>query len=397
MSQLLHVSPSTLMVQALQLGKKLYDTGFRPKHAVSIWRGGTAVGLYVDTYFRMQGLAINHTTIATESYQGIGVQDEVVVKGLEHVIQSICREDGLLILDDVYETGHTIKAILDTLKRKARANYPEKIMVGTIHRKPDKAAFRGVDVKCLEDVDSSTWIDYPHELADLINDDPEDPLVKEKDPIIWNILKQTHFEPSEETISGPYKYVTPEDMLYDALKLGVNIFHDKSFQPDFIVALWPGGVNLGLPLHEAYKYLTRKSGEDRRKPDHISLNTMPSRLTYETNVVGLDYLADRIDREHNVLIIDSTFKSGRLVNEALFRMKEVLRRNLDINRVRVASLYWNPEDDVTWTVQPVYRRPHYYLKKVKGKIIYSHAVHRLGNPRSELLELNPEAARVLFA
>lgn len=396
MPEILHITPSELMVQGLKLGKRLYQTGFRPKHAVSIWRGGTAVGLHVDAYFRMQGLSINHTTIATESYTGMGKQDEVVVKGLEHVIQSACREDGLLILDDVYETGNTIRAIVETLKKKARANTPERIMVGTLHRKPDKSAFKNIEVQCLEDIAGSTWIDYPHELADLITDDPDDPLIKEKDPNIWEILRQDHFEPTEETIEGPYLYVSPEQMLYDAMKLGVNIFNDKSFQPNFIIALWPGGVNLGLPLHEVYKYKTKKSKEKRPKPDHISLNTMPTRLSYQSSVIGLDYLADRLNREDNVLIIDSTFKSGRLINEALTHMKEVLRRNLDINRVRVASLYWNPDDDVTWTAQPVFRRPHYYLKRVRGKVIYSHAVHRLRDPRNELKELNPEAWSVLF-
>lgn len=396
MPEILHITPSDLMVQGLQLGRRLYETGFRPKHAVSIWRGGTSVGLHVDAYFRMQGLSINHTTIATESYTGLGKQDEVVVKGLEHVIQSACREDGLLIIDDVYETGNTIRAIVETLKKRARANFPERIMVGTIHRKPDKSAFKNIEVQCLYDVPGSTWIDYPHELADLITDDPDDPLIREKDPHIWEILRQDHFEPMEEVISGPYKYVTPEDMLYDSMKLGVNIFNDKSFQPNFIIALWPGGVNLGLPLHEVYKYKTKKSKEGRAKPDHISLNTMPTRLTYQSSVIGLDYLADRLNREDNVLIIDSTFKSGRLINEALTHMKEVLRRNLDINRVRVASLYWNPDDDVTWTAQPIFRRPHYYLKKVRGKVVYSHAVHRLHDPRRELKSLNPEAWSVLF-
>ncbi len=185
MVELLHVTPQELLRDSLRLGRKLYDTGFRPKHAISIWRGGTAVGLGVDAFFRNRGVFINHTTIATESYVGIGEQEEVRVKGLQHVIDSVCREDGLLIIDDVYETGNTIRAIIETLRAQARANTPERIMVGTIHRKPEKVQYDGVDVVCLYDVDGATWIDYPHELADLVTDDEGDPLIRAKNPTVW--------------------------------------------------------------------------------------------------------------------------------------------------------------------------------------------------------------------
>ena len=354
------------------------------------------MGLGVDAYFRQRGVIINHTTIATESYVGMGVQEEVVVKGLEHVIQSVCREDGLLLIDDVYETGNTIHKIIETIRRQARANTPERIVVGTIHRKPEKLRFEDVELHCLFDLDGDTWIDYPHELADLINEDPTDPLIREKDEDIWQIIQQDRFEPREEAIEGPYRYLQPRELMLDALKLGVNIFDDKEFAPDFIVALWPGGVSAGLPLHEVYKYKLKKSGEDRCIPDHISINTASTHLTYKTHVVGLDYLAERINREDNVLIVDSVYKGGRFVNDALVRLKEVLRRNLNERRVRVASLYWDPDDQSTWTVQPMVIAPHYYISKVCGRVVFPHAFHRLHNPCQELERVNPRARKILF-
>jgi len=396
MPDISHVTSEQLLLDSLRLGRKLYDTGFRPKHAISIWRGGTVVGLGVDAFFRNQGVFINHTTIATESYTGIDKQDEVRVKGFEHVIQSICREDGLLIIDDVYETGNTIKAIVQTLKDKARANTPSRIMVGTIHRKPEKVQYDGVEVQCLYDVDGKTWIDYPHELADLITDDPDDPLIRRKSPAIWDALRSGNSAPTVERIPEPYRYLRPEEVTLDAIKLGVKIFEDDSFHPDFIVALWPGGVQAGLPLHEAYKYMMKKSGQRRHRPDHISINTASTHLTYRTHILGLDYLAERINRDDNVLLVDSTFKSGRFINDAMIRLKEVLRRNLNDERVRVASLYWNPEDQSTWTTRPLFRKPHYYVKETRGTLIYPQAFHRFRDPRRELRAVWPEMADILF-
>lgn len=395
MPQFKHVTPEQMMLDGLRLGEKLYQTGFRPKHAISIWRGGTAVGVYVDAYFRHRGLTINHTTIATESYSGLGQRGQVIVKGLEHVVHTICREDGLLLLDDVYESGNTIRAILETLKRQARANCPERIMVGTIHRKPEKVEYRAPEITFLEDIPGETWIDYPHELADLITDDPDDPYIRDKDPEIWDILRHDHFDPIDESDRKSLHYVTPRQLLLDSLKLGINVFNDRDFQPNFIVALWPGGVGCGLPLHEVYKYKMKKTGEKRVMPDHISINTIPSRLTYTNDVIGLDYLADRINSGDNVLLVDTTFKSGRLLNDAIIRLKEVLRRNIDLRRLRVASLYWNPHDDATWTVQPTFRRPHYYIRRVDSPLVYPHAFHRLTWPYRELQAYNPEAYRIL--
>ncbi len=99
MVDFLHVDANELLVDAFKLGRKVYEDGFRPKHVISIWRGGTPIGLAVDAYFRFQGVYTHHTSMATTSYVGIGEQADVVVKGLEHVVRSVCREDGLLIID----------------------------------------------------------------------------------------------------------------------------------------------------------------------------------------------------------------------------------------------------------------------------------------------------------
>jgi len=396
MPEIVHVTPARLLVDSLKLGKALYETGFRPKHAISIWRGGTAVGLGVDEYFRMRGLHINHTTIATESYVSIGRSEEVVLKGLEHVIESICREDGLLIIDDVYETGNTIRKIVDTLCERARANAPQRMMVGTIHRKPERVKYSEIETVSLYDVPGATWIDYPHELADLVTDDESDPLILGKSRSVWETVRSPAPAPETLHVEPPYLYVQPEKLTLDAMKLGLQVFADESFQPNFIVALWPGGIGAGLPLHEAYKYMMKKTGAQRPVPDHISLNTARTALTYKTHVVGLDYLADRINRSDKVLLVDSIFKSGRFVNDAIIRLKEVLRRNLDDKNVRVASVYWNPDDQSTWTVRPAIKRPHYYVKQMDGQVIYPHAFHRLNQPDRELPALNPEAAEILL-
>ena len=74
-----------LLLDSFKLGKKLYDNGFIPTHAISLWRGGTPVGLGVDNFFRLKGHFITHTTVATASYSGINSQDEIVIKGTKRI------------------------------------------------------------------------------------------------------------------------------------------------------------------------------------------------------------------------------------------------------------------------------------------------------------------------
>lgn len=400
--RLLHVDADDFLLDTFRLGRLVYESGFRPRHAISIWRGGTPVGLGIDAFFRSRGLMLEHTTIATDSYRGIGEQAEVTVKNLEHLIQVICREDGLLIIDDVYESGRTIATIVDLLRRRARANAPEDIRVATVHYKPDRASYDELPLFSLRSVEPDSWIDYPHELADLVEDnDPADTRIREKSEEIWQLLRAPAEAPESlrarrDRAAKGYRYLSAKALLRDSIRLGIQISHDRSWQPDYLIALWPGGVLAGLPVHEVYKYYLRKAGEKHRAPDHISINTAATRSSVRSSIVGLTYLEERINREDRLLIIDTTFRAGRLVNDVVARLKELLRRNLDHENVRVASVYYNPNDRSTWTARPDIKRPHYYLEEVDEELIYPASVHKLPDPRRDLEHLNPALAQILW-
>ncbi|MBN2724734.1 MAG: phosphoribosyltransferase [Deltaproteobacteria bacterium] len=393
MPSFLHVTPREFLLTSFRLGKILYSRNIRPKHAISVWRGGTPVGLGVDAYYRMQGISMNHTTIATESYHGVGIQKEVVVKGLDHVINVICREDDLLILDDVYESGNTIREIIETIKREARANAPRNIYIGTLHSKPENHQFSEYPVISVEELPGNIWIDYPHELADLVNESPDDPLIKQKDPHVWNILHNK----DDDFPSGPlaFNYLTPEKLYYDSIRLGLKLALEEKFLPDFLIALWPGGINAGLPIHEVYKYLHSKKIISK-VPDHISINTTKTHLTYRSNIIGMKYLTERIEKHHKILLIEVAFKSGRLMSDVVGKLKESLRRNLSLDNVSIATVYYNPCDDSTWTVKPFKDSPDFYLREVDTTLVYPTNLYRLSSPYENIRSIDEELFSILY-
>ena len=69
----------------------------------------------------------DHIAIRTSSYFGIIKREKKVrVHGLEYVIRQANWEDGLLIVDDVFDTGSSIKAIIEALKAKMRRNTSQR-------------------------------------------------------------------------------------------------------------------------------------------------------------------------------------------------------------------------------------------------------------------------------
>lgn len=378
---------------SFELGKKLYISGFRPNHAISLWRGGTIVGLGLNEFFRMHGLFINHTSISTSSYGDDFQQKEIIVKGMEHVIKVVVPEDKLLIIDDIFDSGNTVRKIIEILKTKARKNMPKEIVVATLERKPENNKYFPKLIY-LRDLKKDIWVNYPHEVSDLFNINGVNYLQK-KDKIAFDILEQKNFEIKNVNYDSTYYWSNPEDIFYNSLKLAVNIYY-SDFEPDYLIALWPGGVLAGVYFHEAFKYLNKKNNNKKKNPDHIAINTTSSHLSYKSNIIGLPYLFDNINYEDKILLIDTVYRSGVHINSVIDKLKEGLRRNLNHKNIRIATLYFNPEAKYTWTTKPYYDSPHYYIQKVNTEIIYPHAVHRLRNPQKEVNKRDKKLYNILW-
>lgn len=162
-----YISANSLLEDSFRLAKKIWEGGFRPNFIVAIWRGGTPPGIAIHEYFRFKGIDPYHTSIKTQSYEGLKSTGEVEIKGMEHVIEVVNSEDKMLIVDDVFDTGLTIKAVLDEIRSRARKNTPE-LKVATVYYKPDK---NKTDIK--PDFylhENNNWLVFPHELNGLTLD-----------------------------------------------------------------------------------------------------------------------------------------------------------------------------------------------------------------------------------
>lgn len=166
MSEKLYINAQDLLIDSFRLGLQIYQSSFRPDFIVGVWRGGTPVGIAVQEILDLNGVKTDHIAIRTSSYTGIAQRSrEVRVEGLSYLVENINRQDSLLIVDDVFDTGLSIKAIIDNLKKKARRNTPENIRIATPWYKPKNNQTGAVPDYYIHETDR--WLIFPHELDGL--------------------------------------------------------------------------------------------------------------------------------------------------------------------------------------------------------------------------------------
>jgi hypothetical protein len=162
----IYILAQDLLNDSFELGIRIFKSGFRPNFIVGVWRGGTPVGIAVQEMLDHLGVKTDHIAIRTSSYYGIDRQKKRVrVHGLEYITREANWSDGLLIVDDVFDSGNSIKAILQTLKRKMRRNLPKDIRIATPWYKPNKNVTKIVPDYYIHETDQ--WLVFPHELDGL--------------------------------------------------------------------------------------------------------------------------------------------------------------------------------------------------------------------------------------
>lgn len=168
----LFISAHDLLIDSFKLAHQVYQSGFRPHFIVGVWRGGAPVGIAVQEYLDYVGVETDHIAIRTSSYLSIGQQEkEVRVHGLNYIVDNINADDELLLVDDVFDSGRSIIAIINELKDKTRANLPRTIKVACPWYKPERNMTDIEPDFFVHETDQ--WLVFPHELSGLTPEEIE--------------------------------------------------------------------------------------------------------------------------------------------------------------------------------------------------------------------------------
>ena len=168
------IAANDLLLDSFQLAANIFEAGFKPDFLVGLWRGGSAVGIAVQEGLDYFGIKTDHIAIRT-SYTGLSGYSKMVdkagairVHGLQYLLENLLNEHSLLIVDDVYSTGSSVNAVIQTLSRKTRRNLPHDIRIASVWYRSTDRTIRPPDYFVHQ---TSDWLILPYELSGLSIDE----------------------------------------------------------------------------------------------------------------------------------------------------------------------------------------------------------------------------------
>lgn len=169
------VEEEALLNDAFRMAVSVYESGFSPTFIVGIWRGGSSVGIYVQECLQFLGIESDHISIRT-SYAGLpeyhkSIEDpsSIRVHGLQYLLENLNAHDRLLLVDDVFNSGYSIEAVIKELQQKLRLNMPADVRVATPYFKPGRNKTGRAPDYYVHEVDE--WLVLPYELQGLSRDE----------------------------------------------------------------------------------------------------------------------------------------------------------------------------------------------------------------------------------
>ncbi len=177
-----YITANQLLADSIELAFRIIDSGFKPDLIVGIWRGGTPVGIAVQEIMEMVGINSDHIAIRTSSYSSIGQRSTVKVDGLDYLEKHMTSGDKLLLIDDVFDTGLSIDAVIRELNNFYKHSPPEYRVATPYYKPANNQTEREPDFYLHKAED---WLVFPHELIglseqEIIEDKPLPPHLKEQ-------------------------------------------------------------------------------------------------------------------------------------------------------------------------------------------------------------------------
>ncbi|MCP3920085.1 MAG: hypoxanthine phosphoribosyltransferase [bacterium] len=131
------------MLDGFRLGVTVYEDGFRPTFIVGLWRGGSSVGIVVQECLQTLGIETDHISVRTSYRHPKGAvaaahepDSTVRVHGTQYLLENLNADDELLIVDDVFGSGRSVRAVVERLAERTKRNMPHEVRVATPWYRP---------------------------------------------------------------------------------------------------------------------------------------------------------------------------------------------------------------------------------------------------------------------
>ena len=162
----LYIDPISFRKDSFLLGQKIIKDKFNPTFMVALWRGGASIGMYIHEQLKWNKINCDHIAIRTSRYTGIDTSnEEVIIHNLTYITERLKEGDSILLVDDVWDTGKTIEALIKRLEKEIPFYKTLDVRVATIYFKPTKNVTNFKPNYFIHDTDK--WLVFPHELEGM--------------------------------------------------------------------------------------------------------------------------------------------------------------------------------------------------------------------------------------
>lgn len=153
------ISADGMLKDSFELGLQVAESDYHPSFVIGIWRGGAPIAIAIQELLDVLGYPTDHASLRTSSYGGGTVPRAVEVFGLVPVAKSLRPADRVLIVDDTFDTGRSVDAVITQLRE---AGVSCEIKIATLYFKPTLNKTDRVPDYYLHETDK--WLVFPHEL-----------------------------------------------------------------------------------------------------------------------------------------------------------------------------------------------------------------------------------------
>ncbi|HLC73187.1 MAG TPA: phosphoribosyltransferase family protein [Candidatus Nanoarchaeia archaeon] len=145
---------------------QIHESGFYPDVIASVYKGGCSIiaPTIIELFMAAGHNNFYHTPFKASSYNRPGERDDVKFEGLDALKERLKQEDKVLIVEDIIDEGKTFEKIMHELKLVSN-----NVKFAVLYWRKDKHKGGLTPNYYVEEV--TQWINFPHEISDLANQD----------------------------------------------------------------------------------------------------------------------------------------------------------------------------------------------------------------------------------
>ena len=123
------ITAQELIDDSFKLGIKVIESGYQPTTIITLWRGGATVGIVIDELMSYKKIITNHNVLKTSSYKNTEQLSSVKIFGLDGTLDRLGEKEKILIIDDIFDSGNTIDAVIREIDVKTKQVLIEAFIV----------------------------------------------------------------------------------------------------------------------------------------------------------------------------------------------------------------------------------------------------------------------------